>query len=767
MEFSLINAGLAAGAALAALPVILHLFMKQTPKHVIFPALRLIRERQKRSRKRLRVKNWLLLLARMALLALMALALARPTLMSQQSGGDQEVPTALGLVFDTSLSMGYKEPALKDKTRLEEAKAYADDLLKKTHDGSEVFVVDSAAAGTSGALSPAAARKFVQGLVLRPDSLRSLNSAVGAAYAAVAASDRQRREVFILTDLAKSAWDTHHPVEGLDKVAKAKAAKQNIDTVLVRLSPKELHDVAIVEATPSSTVAIQGEKIEIKVKVRATGQDVKRVAEFTLDGATKGKEPIDIKAGGEAEVKFTTPKLDPAVPLHQGTIRITGPPDPLEFDDSRCFTFKVQPAVKVLVVSDVVAGERDDAIYIAGALDPDPSTLRAGEASTCTVDVMKTTDFSDRLRESLSEYACVFLNDVGDLPESDWGRLNAYVREGGGLVVALGNRCVPDSYNGPAASPLLPATVERNGKSTEHTKFGKVTDLTHPLFERYARRGIQEDLSQVPVYHYWRVKPAESARTLIAYADNNPALIERTFKGAKTGHVLLWTTPLSRRVDPKSPEAWNEFPVVPRFWAFLAILDRTVPYLAGITSEQLNYVAGQDAIVPVDPSRRFKNYVLEGGPEGKIVDTLSPPATSDSLVIPTPQTGQWRLTATGPKGEKATMGFSVNSPESETNLAPLEKQELEQLFGGKDGEAYHLASDLNRVNDTLIVLRVGQELFPWILMLILILITAENLLANRFHRESGQQQTQMAGGVRAPAVATASTPAPAAVASGA
>ena len=60
MEMSLIHAGLAAGAALAALPVILHLFMRQTPKHVIFPALRLIRERQQRSKKRMRIKNWLL-----------------------------------------------------------------------------------------------------------------------------------------------------------------------------------------------------------------------------------------------------------------------------------------------------------------------------------------------------------------------------------------------------------------------------------------------------------------------------------------------------------------------------------------------------------------------------------------------------------------------------------------------------------------------------------------------------------------------------------
>src|SRR6516225_2467702 len=109
MEMSLIHAGLAAGAALAALPVILHLFMRQTPKHVIFPALKLVRERQRQSKKRMRIKNWLLLLA------WMALALARPRLYSEVPLGDDSVPKALGLVFDTSLSMEYKE---KDQTRL-------------------------------------------------------------------------------------------------------------------------------------------------------------------------------------------------------------------------------------------------------------------------------------------------------------------------------------------------------------------------------------------------------------------------------------------------------------------------------------------------------------------------------------------------------------------------------------------------------------------------------------------------------------------------
>src|SRR3954454_22319189 len=208
MEFSLIHAGLAAGAALAALPVILHLFMKQTPKRVVFPALQLIRERQKRSHKKLKVKNWLLLLARMALVALMALALARPRLFSDTSLGDEEVPTVTALVFDTSLSMGYKEQP--DKSLLDVAKERAGEVLKKTPVSSQIFVVDSSEPGVPVALSPAAARKRIEGLGLHAAN-RPLNAALGQAYAAVVDGARPRHEVYVLTDLARSSWEPGRP----------------------------------------------------------------------------------------------------------------------------------------------------------------------------------------------------------------------------------------------------------------------------------------------------------------------------------------------------------------------------------------------------------------------------------------------------------------------------------------------------------------------------------------------------------------------------
>ena len=355
MEFSLLHAGLAAGAALAALPVILHLFMRQTPKHVIFPALRLVRERQRRSKKRMRIKNWLLLLARMAVLALMALALARPTIYSQVPLGDQSVPTALGLVFDTSLSMKYKD---KDKTRLDEAKERAREIVSKLPDSSLVFVVDSSEAGSTG-LSPAAALKRIDELTIHPVS-RPLNVALGEVYDQVTECDKPARVVYVLTDLARSAWDAGHPAEGLDKVEKVKAAKKGrMVTFVLRLTPQEIHNISVESAEPPQSVVTQGEPVEIRSRVRydlisqsPSQAGAARTVEFFIDGVKKGEKIVEIPAKGEQEVSFPAPANLKEGELHRGEIALRGAPDPFEDDDRRYFTFKVRPAMKVLIVYD-------------------------------------------------------------------------------------------------------------------------------------------------------------------------------------------------------------------------------------------------------------------------------------------------------------------------------------------------------------------------------------------------------------------------------
>lgn len=717
MESIFINAGLAAGVGLAALPVILHLFMRPTPKHVVFPALRLIRERQKRARRTLKVKNWLLLILRMALVALMALALARPRLYSQTPLGDQDQPTALAFIFDTSLSMQYTE---KGKNRLTEAKERALEILEKIPDGSQVFVVDSADPAEPVSMSPAAARKRIEGLALRPAN-RPLNTAVGQAYAAIVGSDRPRHEVYVLTDLAASAWDPSRPVEGIDK---RESVDGGVQTFILRLTPKDARDLAVIAAEPAAVVATEGQPLDIVAKVRAAGPGAERVAELWLDGQNRGKQSIKLPDEGETEVRFTTPpRLESG--LHRGEIRLTGGTDAMAFDDTRYFTFRMAPPSRVLVVSETTI----DAEFVATALQLDPGAVAPGTPEPFKVERIRASEFGSRSADSLRSFACIFWLNVGQPRVSDWGKLNEYVRGGGGLVIGLGERVQPAAYNQEQAASLSPATLEEVRKPNEPTNFSQL-DAAHPLFQRYPQP-IESDLSAQPVYRHWAVKPAAAARTLLRFADGAPALLERVFEGVRTGRVLLWTTPLSRRPRPDDPGAWNEFP---RGWSFVYLMTETIPYVSGAIGQRLSYEAGEDVVLPLDPTRRLTNYVVQG-PDAQTSDRQTPAGTSSSLVIVAPQAiGQWTVTGSGQGGVKDTLGFSVNPPVAETSLTALDEEQLDRLFGGKD--RYQLADSPEKLERAITVGRIGREIFPWIMALILILITAENLLANRFHREA-------------------------------
>ena len=722
MDISLLHAGLAAGTALAALPVILHLFMKQTPKKVVFPALRLIRERHKRSRKKLRVKNWLLLLARMALLALMALALARPTIQSNASLGDQEVPSAVGLVFDTSLSMDYKE---RDKTRLDLAKELAYEILKKTPSTSLVFLADSSAPGTPQGVSPAAARKAVEGLTTKAVN-QPLNAAVGLVLGAVAESEKPRHEVYVLTDLARSAWDADRKVEGLEKAAKR---NKDLKTFVLRLAPKEVHDVAVTEARPSSPVVTESEPLEIFAKIRSRGPATTRIGELWLDGVVREKKSVEIPADGEVDVRFTVPKVGASTRPHQGEVRVTGAPDPLAFDDARYFTFTVKPPTKVLVVSDLPI----DGDFIAAAIDPDPSTLKPGTPRPNRVDRIPTAKFAEQSDGLSRRYRCIFLNNVQELGDAEWGKLSGFVRDGGGLVIGLGRRTRAESYLGATASQVLPASLDRVMSPKAPTTFGDATDLTHPLFQRYPK-DLTAMLALIPVVRYWGVTPREGSRVLLSYADKAPALLERVFKGSRTGHVLLWTTPLSRVPDAASADGWNEFPSPILGYSFYLLMNQSVAHLSGTAETALNFEAGRDVIIPVDATRRFKTYVVEDQAK-KTSDRLNPAANSDAVVVSAPQTlGHWVVTASGDGGGSEAYGFSVNAPVSETQFVPLEESDLATLFGGKD--RFVLAESPAQLDVAVGIIRYGRELFPFFMFAILIIVTLENLLANRFHRET-------------------------------
>ena len=91
-----VTPALLGGAALIAVPIVLHLIMRREAQQLQFPALRFVQQRRTMNQHRLRLRHWLLLALRCAIIALLAFALARPTLRGSGAAGKEDAPVASG-----------------------------------------------------------------------------------------------------------------------------------------------------------------------------------------------------------------------------------------------------------------------------------------------------------------------------------------------------------------------------------------------------------------------------------------------------------------------------------------------------------------------------------------------------------------------------------------------------------------------------------------------------------------------------------------------
>jgi hypothetical protein len=107
---SFLNAGLLIFAAATVLPLLIWLLAKKKPPRVLFSTLRFIKLSEQQEKSRTKITNIILLIIRMLIILLTALAVARPMLSSSRFGdSDKHPPTAIALILDTSYSMDYVE----------------------------------------------------------------------------------------------------------------------------------------------------------------------------------------------------------------------------------------------------------------------------------------------------------------------------------------------------------------------------------------------------------------------------------------------------------------------------------------------------------------------------------------------------------------------------------------------------------------------------------------------------------------------------------
>src|ERR1041385_8899218 len=136
-----------AGLILASIPLIIHFLNRRRFKVINWAAMEYLLQAMRKNRRRVKFEQWLLLLTRCALLALLGLALARP-LGCAGSSLAALAGSRSGLhifIVDNSYSMSYEADRPGARTHLDQAKILAKLQIDRLAAGGESVAVISAA----------------------------------------------------------------------------------------------------------------------------------------------------------------------------------------------------------------------------------------------------------------------------------------------------------------------------------------------------------------------------------------------------------------------------------------------------------------------------------------------------------------------------------------------------------------------------------------------------------------------------------------------
>jgi hypothetical protein len=547
------------GLLATALPVIIHLINRHRARRHPFAAIDFLLRVQRRSARRILLRQILLLCARTLLIACLVVAAAGPLLQPLETAADQG-PVCTAVIIDRSFSMRARSG---DTPRHGLALDRARDFVRGMAPGDKACLL-AAGLDTRVLVEPCTDSR---GALL--DALDGITPEWGGGnlVAAMQAgadllweAPEPNHRILLFTDAAA------HAFSGSPRWPAGSTPPEVVLDDVAGDEGRGNHHVASVEQTT------RGRYLEIRAGFASHAEAPQEglPAEIRLGGETLARGFVDLKANAAVSKTFNIPA--PRTPRNLG--RIVLAEDRLPEDDQRIFYVSGRRLVQALLVNGDLRPvlHRDELFYLEHALAP-----AGGDASGISF----TTITPDRFEPgSLDDIEVVFLANVRDLATPASLALRRFVASGGGLFIAVGDQVDVDRANA-VLEDLLPRPLrdvvalgpaDADGIYRQGIAFSD-PDLGHPVLKLFSG-GEARGLRAVRTWRAAVVEPGQTGREssiLLRYQNGSPALLEATYQN---GRVMLLTTTLDRD--------WTSWPARA---SFLPFLQRLTSYLAGRLSE--------------------------------------------------------------------------------------------------------------------------------------------------------------------------------------
>jgi len=564
MQF--VHQALTWGFLLALVPLLIHLINMMRHQRVRWAAMEFLLQSYKKHRKWIWLKQLLLLLMRMAVVALIVAMLAQWVTRDQWLDLFGGKTTHHFIVVDDSYSMSERTGALSafDQARqvvarIAQRAAAADQPQKLTlirfsqaakalqpaHDASAPATTPATETGKESETPAKSGDQRLDDLRARIASAAEFNAeivdsefdvrledkkslaettqfAVGPGPALQLVRDLVEQDrsdehvVYVLTDFRAGQWDNpSESAESLRRIEKASA-----EVHLIGCSKAPQNNLGIVGIEPDEGTRAAGVPLFVNLSVKNYGPDTAKRVQLKTRSVYYPPEAVE---SGEAELATGTIDELPTLIFEeikpgqtatrrvqvffpksgQHVVEATLPEDAISADNRRWCVVDFPDGEPVLLVDGSL--DQRHAYYVSAVFAP------GQRANTGVRPEIKDPAFlRDATPQDLARFRAIYLFDVPRLDDSAITSLEQYVRGGGGVAFFLGDSVSPKFYNEKlyrGGQGLFPVELERADILPEKPEdsAADIEPLEHPVFRAFLGE-TNSFIRLVAVEKYFRLK---------------------------------------------------------------------------------------------------------------------------------------------------------------------------------------------------------------------------------------------------------------------
>ncbi|MCK9280670.1 MAG: BatA domain-containing protein [Melioribacteraceae bacterium] len=680
-----LNPAILFGLLAASIPVVIHLFNLRQLKKIEFSSLMFLKTLQKNKIRKIKFKQWLLLLIRVLIIMSLVFAFSRPTMKNiSLLGFGENAKTSAVIILDNSFSMSVVSPS---GSYFNIAKKSALNILDNLEQGDEAAVL---------LISDLRENKinFTQNIAMLKRTIEkaeisgysgTINMAMVKAATIVDESKNYNKEIYLLTDFQKSRiYNDPSELSDLSFVL-----NKNVRLFGYKLPQNEISNMGITDFKAENQLFEIGKIATFKADIEnySGSRLTNSVASLFINGKRTAQQSFDIDPQTSRELTFETTIISSGL----SDISVELEDDDLLFDNKRYLSINIPESIAVNLISQ----NKKNAEFISFLLSSN-SNFTTGNSTKSNVNVLIGNE-SSRVLEELK-------NDI---------------ENGGSLIIFPGENSDLAEYQNICKIfelDLPNLIVGKKGSFLNPTKFNKV-DFNHPLFKNL----FQDENTQLEsplVNYYFKTNSTQKTQSIINLIDGSELLVEKKLGRGKI--LAFYIAPVL---------SWSDMPLKPIFPALIA---RSIIYLSTGIKEDRSVISGEPIIASLSNRRSSKIEIVTPKSESQYINADSL-INKKYLTYPyTDELGVYKFY----DNKQLLDYFVVNAIPSESIIKYGDRETIEKYL--EEIKYKNNFTELNYDSDISKIIyesRFGIELWKYFITLALLLAIAEMMIGKNSKKD--------------------------------